>query len=116
MLGLDTNDVGPQPLWVSTGREQLIIPLTSEAAVRRVRPDARACAEEPSRDGQAMAYVFAELGRNKLLSRFFFPSGAALLEDPATGSATANLGGYFIATGRARPLAVEISQGEYADR
>src|SRR5262245_15110226 len=116
MLGLETNDVGAQPRWVSTGREQLIIPLTSEAAVRRVRPDARACAQEPSQDGQAMAYVFAELGGNKLLSRFFFPSGPALLEDPATGSATANLGGFMIATERKRPCAFQISQGEYCGR
>ena len=28
-------------------------------------------------------------------SRFFFPSGPAILEDPATGSACANLGGWF---------------------
>src|SRR6185312_4743907 len=37
LLGLEAGDIGFQPLWVKAGREQLIIPLTSEAAVRRVR-------------------------------------------------------------------------------
>src|ERR1700754_2691896 len=32
MLGLDVADVGERPLWVKAGKEQLIIPLTSEAA------------------------------------------------------------------------------------
>src|SRR5688572_1470543 len=40
LLGLESGDVGFQPLWVKAGREQLIIPLTSESAVRRACPDA----------------------------------------------------------------------------
>jgi PhzF family phenazine biosynthesis protein len=116
MLGLDERDVGEQPLWVKAGKEQLIIPLTSEAAVRRVRPNAELCSQVKSEDGHSMAYVFAETAPGKLLSRFFFPLGSALLEDPATGSATANLGGWFIANGRSVPCELEISQGEYAQR
>lgn len=116
MLNLEEKDVGERPLWVKAGKEQLIIPLTSEAAVRRVRPNAEACDREKSDDGHSMAYVFAPTAPGKLLSRFFFPLGSALVEDPATGSATANLGGWFIATGHALPTAVEISQGEYAQR
>src|SRR3954466_15044743 len=38
LLGLEPGDVGFQPLWMKAGREQLVIPLTSEAAVRRARP------------------------------------------------------------------------------
>jgi len=116
MLGLDENDVGERPLWVKAGKEQLIIPLTSEAAVRRARPDAGLCSKVQSEDGHSMAYVFAETSPGKLLSRFFFPMGSALLEDPATGSATANLGGWCIATERSLPCRFEISQGEYAQR
>lgn len=63
-----------------------------------------------------MAYVFAHVSPGKLLSRFFFPMGTALLEDPATGSATANLGGWFIANEATLPCSYEISQGEYAQR
>jgi PhzF family phenazine biosynthesis protein len=116
MLSLDEKDLGAEPLWVKAGKEQLIIPLTSEAAVRRVEPQAKLCNEVKSADGHSMAYVFAETSPGKLLSRFFFPLGSALMEDPATGSATANLGGWFIANGRKAPFAFEISQGEYIQR
>ena len=116
MLGLQVDDIGERPLWVSVGKEQLIIPLTSEAAVRRVRPDVTRFAAEKSRDGHSMAYVFAELSPGRTLARFFFPAGAALLEDPATGSATANFGGWLIAMNRSLPQSFEISQGEYTGR
>ncbi|HEX4972292.1 MAG TPA: PhzF family phenazine biosynthesis protein [Steroidobacteraceae bacterium] len=117
MLGLTESDIGREPLWVKAGKEQLIVPLTSERAVRNVRPDASTFADVLNEDGQSMAYVFAELAQpERLLSRFFFPVGSAVLEDPATGSATANLGGWMIATGRRLPSHFEISQGEYAGR
>jgi PhzF family phenazine biosynthesis protein len=116
MLGLDESDIGARPLWVKAGKEQLIIPLTSEAAVRRTRPNAELCNRERSEDGHSMAYVFAEAAPGKLLSRFFFPLGNALIEDPATGSATANLGGWLIASSTSLPCSYEISQGEYAQR
>lgn len=116
MLGLEESDIGGQPLWVKAGKEQLIVPLASEAAVRRAEPDVQRCRKEVSEDGHSMAYVFAEVSPGKLLSRFFFPVGSAMLEDPATGSATANLGGWLIATGRALPCDYEISQGEHVQR
>ena len=116
MLGVAESDIGREPLWVKAGKEQLIVPLTSERAVRNARPDAATFATVLSEDGHSMAYVFAELAPERLLSRFFFPVGSAVLEDPATGSATANLGGWMIATGRKLPCHFETSQGEYADR
>ena len=116
LLGLEPGDVGFQPLWVKAGKEQLVIPLTSEAAVRRARPQGEIFEKLRSVDGQGMAYVFASAGDKKILSRFFFPDGAAVLEDPATGSACANLGAWFIAMGRRGPLAFEISQGEFVGR
>jgi trans-2,3-dihydro-3-hydroxyanthranilate isomerase len=117
MLGLAESDIGADPLWVKAGKEQLVIPLTSERAVRSARPDSATFATVLSEDGHAMAYVFAELAQpGRLLSRFFFPAGGAIVEDPATGSATANLGGWMIATSRKLPCHFDISQGEYADR
>ncbi|NLG77220.1 MAG: PhzF family phenazine biosynthesis protein [Xanthomonadaceae bacterium] len=116
ILGIRPEDIGASPLWVKAGKEQLIIPLTSEAAVRRVKPDAAKFAAVSSEDGHSMAYVFAQYAPQKLISRFFFPQGSAILEDPATGSATANLGGWMIASERTLPQRFEISQGEYADR
>jgi PhzF family phenazine biosynthesis protein len=116
LLGLESGDIGFQPLWLKAGREQLIIPLTSEAAVKRARPKPEMFDRLRSVDGAGQAYVFATTGAKKITSRFFFPDGAAILEDPATGSACANLGGWFIAMGRRPPLAFEISQGELIGR
>jgi len=131
MLGLEPRDVGDRPLWVSVGREQLIVPLTSEDAVRRARPQPDSLRRFASEEGASMAYVFAPRGsadcantspsraavqQELLLSRFFFPQGPAVLEDPATGSATANLGGWYLAVGRERPCRIEIAQGEQTGR
>ena len=116
LLGLEPGDIGFQPLWVKAGREQLVVPLTSEAAVRRVKPRPELFDRIKSTDGAGQIYLFASTGGQKILSRFFFPDGAAILEDPATGSACANLGAWFIAMGRRAPLQFEISQGEYVGR
>jgi PhzF family phenazine biosynthesis protein len=130
MLALEPRDIGERPLWVSTGREQLIVPLASEDAVRRARPQPDELSRFASEEGANMAYVFsprntdagqasatdAKIRRDPLLARFFFPQGPAVVEDPATGSATANLGGWCIALGRELPCRFEISQGEQAQR
>ncbi|MBL8270098.1 MAG: PhzF family phenazine biosynthesis protein [Steroidobacter sp.] len=116
MLSLEPSDIGERPLWVKAGKEQLIVPLTSEAAVRRAIPRPEAFAAVSSEDGHSMAYVFAPPVNGRTLSRFFFPDGAAILEDPATGSATANFGGWLLATGQPLPYRVQISQGEYVAR
>ena len=115
LLGLDERDIGERPLWVNAGTEQLVVPVKSEAAVRRVRVRADLLAQLASADGHSMAYVFAPCGAG-LLARFFFPHGGCALEDPATGSATANLGGWCLAMGRTLPCEFEISQGEYTGR
>lgn len=116
LLGLESSDIGFQPLWMKAGREQLVIPLTSEAAVRRVRPKLELFEKLKSVDGASQAYVFASMGGKKILSRFFFPDNGAILEDPATGSACANLGAWFVAMGRRPPLDFEVSQGEFIGR
>jgi PhzF family phenazine biosynthesis protein len=85
MLGVAEGDIGTDPLWIKAGKEQLVVPLTSERAVRSARPDPATFAGVLSEDGHAMAYVFAELAQpGRLLSRFFFPVGGRDLEDPAT--------------------------------
>lgn len=116
MLGLEPGDVGEQPLWVKAGKEQLIIPLTSEAAVRRATPRPDLFGAVSSEDGHSMAYIFAPPANGRTLARFFFPDGAAILEDPATGSATANFGGWWVATSQSLPCQLQISQGEYVAR
>jgi trans-2,3-dihydro-3-hydroxyanthranilate isomerase len=120
-LGLKTQDIGERPLWVKAGKEQLVVPLTSTDAVRRAVPSAAAMAKIRSEEGQSTAYVFclsgaAASGREQALARFFFPVGAAILEDPATGSATANLGAWCLNMQRSLPIQLQISQGEFVDR
>ena len=117
-VGLEAADIAERPLWVSTGNEQLIIPVASVEAVRRARPDAGAIMRLACEDRQPKAYVFHDAGdaAGTLESRFFFPSGAAILEDPATGSACANLGGWFCAMRPGARIERVISQGEAVAR
>ena len=115
-LGLDAGDIGDRPLWVKAGKEQLVVPLTSASAVRRVAPDSLRLNGIRSEDGHSMAYVFAFDGPGRTLARFFFPQSAAIIEDPATGSATANFGGWCLAMQRPLPVDLQISQGQQAGR
>lgn len=115
MLGLQTTDIGERPLWVDAGREQMIVPLTSEAAVRKVAVRSDLLTRLRGADGAGMAYVFAQTG-DRALARFFFSQGVIALEDPATGSAAANFGAWWLAMGRSLPTRIRISQGEYTGR
>ena len=90
-----------EPLWVDTGVEQLVIPIASADAVRAARPDPQLLEQwgYSAMRKEAMAYLWAPHGPGKALVRFFFTANGAVLEDPATGSACANLGGWHLATG-----------------
>jgi PhzF family phenazine biosynthesis protein len=114
-LGLATDDVGERPLWIDTGSDQLVVPLVSFDAVRRATPDAAALQRDASNGARAMAYVFAREG-DHVLARFFFPKHGSVIEDPGTGSACANLGGWLIATGAPLPQRLSIDQGDAVGR
>jgi predicted PhzF superfamily epimerase YddE/YHI9 len=58
-----------------------------------------------------MAYLWAPDGT----VRFFFTQHGAVVEDPATGSACANLGGWFIARDRT-PVTMTLRQGDAVAR
>jgi len=121
MLGLAEADLGAQPLWVDTGSEQLVIPLANATAVRRAKPDAAGLAANgsvalPGGGTRSMAYVWATDGPGKILCRFFFPKYGAVIEDPGTGSACANLGGWLVATHALLPQTFALSQGEAVGR
>ena len=116
MLGLSTDDLAAaDPLWVDTGSEQFIVPLASFDAVRRARPSPAQMLLHASNGQRAMAYVFARDG-DHVVSRFFFPKHGAMIEDPGTGSACANLGGWLLATGARLPQRLTIDQGEAVGR
>lgn len=115
-LGLDTDDIGDRPLWVKAGTEQLIVPLKSPDAVRRASPRMEAFAGIQSDAGHSMAYIFAPSGLDQFEARFFFSQGNSMLEDPATGSATANFGGWCLAMQRELPIRYQIGQGDMVGR
>jgi PhzF family phenazine biosynthesis protein len=116
MLGLDVAELdSAPPLWVDTGSDQLIIPLASFAAVRRAKPRADLILAHGSNGKRALAYVFAREG-TRVLSRFFFDKYGSVVEDPGTGSACANLGGWLLATGANLPLKFTVDQGEAVGR
>lgn len=117
MLALPEDAISGEPLWVSTGVEQLVIPVASAEHVRAARP-VPALLERwgySTARNEAMAYVWAAAG-DEWPVRFFFTANGACLEDPATGSACANLGGWWIASGRALPLAATLRQGDAVGR
>jgi trans-2,3-dihydro-3-hydroxyanthranilate isomerase len=118
ILGLAPGDVAEWPLWVNAGKEQLMVPVASREAVARARPRADAFSRLKSEDGQSMAYVFHDAGdeAGRVEARFFFPSGPAILEDPATGSACANLGGWFSVLRPRTDIVRSVSQGEAVRR
>jgi PhzF family phenazine biosynthesis protein len=121
MLGLEAPDIGGEPLFVDTGSEQLVVPLATVDAVRRCRPNADLLARHgsvtlPGGGSRAMAYVWAEVALDGVLARFFFPKHGAIIEDPGTGSACANLGGWLVATGAPRPRTLVIAQGDAVGR
>lgn len=115
-LGLAPADLAGDPLWVDTGSEQLVIPVASIEAVRRCRPDVAAMQAHCHNGRRSMAYVWARDGAGRAEVRFYFPKGGAMIEDPGTGSACANLGGYLLATGETTPLTWTLAQGAQVGR
>ncbi|MFT3694832.1 MAG: PhzF family phenazine biosynthesis protein [Kofleriaceae bacterium] len=99
-----------EPLWVNTGAEQLVIPLASADDVRKAKPNPALLVKHAMGSNEAMAYVWAREA-DHVLVRFFFDQHGAVVEDPATGSACANLGGYLLATGAALPVREVLHQG-----
>ncbi|CAN5682213.1 PhzF family phenazine biosynthesis protein [soil metagenome] len=117
MIGLPESAIAADPLWIDTGSEQLVIPLATFEDVARAKPvpdQIQAHGLQTSRN-EALAYIWAGTG-DELAVRFFFTQHGAVIEDPATGSACANLGGYFLATGVALPLTRTLDQGAAVKR
>ncbi|MFJ1301397.1 PhzF family phenazine biosynthesis protein [Pseudomonadota bacterium AL_CKDN230030165-1A_HGKHYDSX7] len=123
-LGLAESDLLDAPRWVDTGADQLLVPVKTAEAVLRAQPDgARLDEWELSSLGRRTAYVFAfdgdaqTDGRRPVTARYFFAkSGGGVAEDPGTGSACANLGGWLLSRGEALPASLRVSQGDQVAR
>jgi len=115
MLGLAESDIAHDPEWVDAGSEQLLIRLSNRAAVLAARPDPVLFkARAQKQPGQSVAYLWY-VEDNVVTVRLFFEQLGAVIEDPGTGSACANLGGWCALKGLA-PLAWRVEQGEAIDR
>jgi len=112
MLSLPDDAVSDEPLWVDTGVEQLVIPIANAALVRAAKPVPALIEKHGFSDTrqEAMAYLVAADAAEWTV-RFFFTSNGAVIEDPATGSACANLGGYLLTSGKA-PISATLRQGD----
>jgi len=134
LLGLHTDDLLGEPMWVDAGADQILIPLVSTDAVRRAAPNASLMATWPlSSLGRKTGYVFAfdalqdaqqdarsdrrANHQHHILARYFFTTqGGGVSEDPGTGSACANLGGWLLANDYALPARCVVAQGEAVER
>jgi trans-2,3-dihydro-3-hydroxyanthranilate isomerase len=123
LLGLQEDDLAGPPVWIDTGIEQFLVPVRTTAAVRKAAPGASAGGDWPrSRSGRRNAYVFAftgarSEGREQVMARFFVNApGSGLYEDPGTGSACANLGGWLWHSRGQAPASVRVEQGLEIDR
>ena len=117
MLGVNEADVLDGALWVDTGSEQIIIPLASADAVERCQPNAELLLRHTvGNKRKGLAYVWARVDDKTIRARFFFNKHASVIEDPGTGSACANLGGWFVAQRTPLPFAAQVLQGDQVGR
>lgn len=117
MLGLAERDIAGPVMWVDTGSEQLVVPLGSSEAVSRCQPNPLLLVRHGSNaTRQGLAYVWARDSGADVTARFFFLKHGAVVEDPGTGSACANLGGWNIASGAPLPVDLVVRQGEKTGR
>ncbi|HJV86749.1 MAG TPA: PhzF family phenazine biosynthesis protein [Noviherbaspirillum sp.] len=117
MLNLPEEAIAAPAMWVNCGTEQPMIPLTSVDHVNACRPDSALMKKyNTNTQGQAKTYVFARTA-DGFESRYFWISGqAGLGEDPGTGSACANLGGWWMAAEGDEPLKATVRQGTLINR
>lgn len=116
MIGLSPDCLAAEPLWVDTGTVQLILPLRSAEDVWAAAADPKLLVKFATRlEGESLVYLWAPRGDDTIEARLFFTQNSAVIEDPATGSACANLGGWFLANGE-RGLQRRIHQGSKIQR
>jgi len=96
-----------------------ILPATTAGATahERCQPNAELLMRYSiGNNRNGLAYVWARVDAATIRVRFFFTKYGSVIEDPGTGSACANLGGWFIAQGEPLPLAAKVLQGDQVGR
>lgn len=103
-LGLTTADLSVpnlKPQVVSTGAVQLMAPVASLDAMRRIRVDTQALETVLGslETFLVMPFTFETLSSEAAVHTRAFPVGMGIAEDAATGSATGGLGAYLVQHG-----------------
>ena len=112
-IGIPRSDLAPglPPRPVSTGIQQVIVPIASIGGLHRAHADplaVRAVVEAAEAEG---LYLFAVSGDRRAEARYFAP-GIGVPEDAATGSAAGPLGVYMAEHGvGGMPGRLEVRQG-----
>lgn len=99
MLGLPEAQIIHPPVWVNVGNEQLIVKIKDPTAIDTVTinfPLFKAYATLPS--GRSLIYLWADKSP-EIYARFLSLNQGVLREDSGTGSAAANLGGWYLLQG-----------------
>jgi trans-2,3-dihydro-3-hydroxyanthranilate isomerase len=116
-LGLGEADIaaGFEPETVSTGTPQLMVALTTRAALDACAPDLHALF--PAGRDYFSAHVFARAeGDAELVSRHFADFAGKLIEDPFTGSATGGMAAYCARYGFVDAREYAVVQGMHVNR
>lgn len=106
-ISLSANDLAGKMRWVNSGNEQLMVPVKSAAAVLQAQPLSGSLREY----GDEFKFLVFHAEGDRVKARFFFRQPSGFAEDPATGSACANLGGWYLAEKASLPLQRTVSQG-----
>jgi PhzF family phenazine biosynthesis protein len=116
-VGVDAADVvGPVRL-VSTGSPQVVAQVRTEGALAAATGDARGMRRFSGMGvsgGEVLVYLWHDSGAGEISARALFTEGEGSGEDPATGSACANLGASLVVDGRHGHWTVR--QGEHVSR
>lgn len=124
-LGITESDLAGEARYVDTGSEQIVIPVASLEVLARVKPvEALLKKHVKTKIERYLAYVVVRVAderatrsaADRFQVRFFFPKDGGLTEDPGTGSACANLGGFLLDAGEATPSQFTVTQGEFINR
>jgi trans-2,3-dihydro-3-hydroxyanthranilate isomerase len=115
-LGLSLKDFDPicEPLCVSTGVFNLMVPLRNRAALAKIEMNMSELRRLLGKDA-TMAYCFARSRNGKAFARGMLPWES--YEDAATGSAAGSLGAFLVKNGQLRTgQTLSILQGEEMGR
>jgi len=116
LTGLETDAILPGARWVSTGSEQLLVPILDTARLARAQPEFAGLSRfGTNAAGRPNVSLFV-LEEDRVTSRYFWAQGREVREDPGTGSACANLGAWLLERGETGPRSWTIEQGHQTGR